>query len=561
MYHFNHKKLFSVSVGAISLAFSLNLQGAQAQSTEITETPVQVVAPEAAVDAPVVLTYEEQLAQAVKDAMATAGQDFVDFYATRDFRPVWATAGNKTLLQLLTFIESAPDHALPLARYNTGAIEAAWNGSSAPADVAALELAAAQSYVQFAKDLHAGMLNPRSINKEMNAEWRVPETATVLAAVADAADKGAVYKTLQPSSYEYPLMMAELKRLEQIVADSSEGKLVPSGRTLRPGQSNDRVVVLRARLQELGYDVPDMGSPAYDDGIIAAVKAFQADAGLNTDGLVGPKTLAAINAGPKQHLKQVAVNLERLRWMNFDLGKRHIYVNIPDYMATVVDEGKPTLSFRVVVGRRSHQTAEFSDVMTHMVANPSWNVPMSIASKEYLPKLQADPTTLARQGIQMRVRGTGEVVDSTMVDYTQYSTGNFPFVLKQTPGRHNALGRVKFMFPNKYNIYLHDTPSRSLFNRDARAYSHGCVRVQKPMDLAYTLLSLQEDDPKSYFDSILATRRETQIDLAEPIPVHIVYRTAWFDKDGKINYRADIYGRDKLVFKALTKAGVTIPGL
>lgn len=556
MYQFNN------SFSKATVATLISLASVFAAVPALSQTAQAPAVESGVVPAPV-LTREQQVGQEIAALLEAGGEathEFIDFYAARDNQPIWA-GDNRAILDLLTAIEQAPAHGLPLARYNTAAIETAWNGSGAPADIAALEVAAAMSYVQFAKDLTAGMLNPKSINREMNSEWRVPETATVLANVAAATDKQAFYKTLQPSSPEYELMLAEKRRLEKLVAANSEATLVPSGRTLRPGHSNARVVALRARLNFLGYEVDDLTSPEYDDGIIEAVKAFQADAGLNTDGLVGPKTLAAVNAGPEQHLKQVVVNLERLRWMNFDLGKRHIYVNIPDYTASVIDDGKPTLSFRVVVGTARNQTAEFSDVMTHMVINPSWNVPMSIASKEYLPKLLADPSTLARQNIQMRVRGSGQVVDSTAVDYTQYSTGNFPFVLRQLPGSNNALGRVKFMFPNKFNIYLHDTPSRSLFNRDARAFSHGCVRVQKPLELAYTLLAPQEADPQAKFDSILATRRETQVDLAEPIPVHLVYRTAFFDDSGEINYRADIYRRDKMVFDALVKAGVTIPGL
>ncbi len=194
-----------------------------------------------------------------------------------------------------------------------------------------------------------------------------------------------------------------------------------------------------------------------------------------------------------------------------------------------------------------------------MVVNPSWNVPQTIASQEYLPQLLRDPSVLTRQNITMRVRGTGERVDARLIDMSQYTVNNFPFVLQQRPGSRNALGKVKFMFPNKYNIYLHDTPSRSLFNRDSRAYSHGCVRVQRPLDLAYTLLAPQTDDPEGTFQAARATGRETQIDLETPVPIYLTYQTVFLDENGEIAYRVDVYGRDKLVFDALAEKGVTLP--
>lgn len=554
MYHSSNKKFLAPAVIILS---TLITGGSFAQTVSTDTTQIVTITPIAMTPAMETTSLIEAGFTEGGDALSS----FLEYYATRDFQPIWADGSRETPLALISVLERAGEHGLPVERYNTVELRALMTAGNTPADIAALEIAAAQAYATYAKDMTAGMLNPKTINKEMNAEWHVPETAAVLATVADAVNKSTVYGLLPPFSAEYSILLSEKRALELLVVEDATIGLVPSGRTLRPGQTSERVLALRTRLASKGYDVGDALSEEYSDDIIAAVKAFQTDAGLNSDGLVGPKTLASINAGPAQHLKQVIVNLERLRWMNVELGERHIYVNIPDYTASVIDNGLPTLSFRVVVGKGRHQTAEFSDTMTHMIANPSWNVPTSISSKEYLPKLMADPTVLQRSNIEMRVRGSGQVVDSSMIDYSAYSTGNFPFVLRQRPGGGNALGRVKFMFPNKYNIYLHDTPSRSLFARDARAYSHGCVRVEKPLELAYTLLSLQEADPQTTFDSVLSTRRETRIDLAEAIPVHIVYRTAWADVDGEMQYRVDIYGRDKMVMDALLNAGVTLPEL
>lgn len=555
MYHFCNK--LSLTSALVIAGFGISTP-ILAQTTSVEVSEAQVVL------SPVVLTPQQMLANNIENNFVLGGDvlaDFAAFYASRDNQPIWADGNPSTMLSLITALEQAPTHGLPLARYNIAELEALWMAGNGPEERAALEVAAAQSYVRFATDMLSGMLDPKSIHKEMNAESRKPEVGELLGNVAGALNQVAFYKALKPFSAEYDVLLLEKAALERQVSSDANGGLVPTGRTLRPGHSNDRVVALRARLNSMGYKSDDLASDVYSDDIIAAVKLFQEDAGLNADGLAGPKTLAAINAGPEQHLKQVIVNLERLRWMNYELGARHIYVNIPDYTASVVDNGASTLSFRVVVGTGRNQTAEFSDTMTHMITNPSWNVPTSISSKEYLPKLLRDPTVLQRSNIEMRVRGSGQIVDSTMIDYSAYSTGYFPFVLRQRPGGGNALGRVKFMFPNKFNIYLHDTPSRSLFARDARAYSHGCVRVENPFDLAYELLSVQETDPQTAFDTILSTRRETRIDLETAIPVHIVYRTAWADSEGVMQYRADVYGRDRMVMDALLKAGVTLVGL
>lgn len=575
MYHFGNTTLRNLGLAPLISSILLTSTYAYSQSTEATapqpaqEQSMDIQAIQVEAEAPAVvitpLTPEQKFAAALEGIFtqdSEESEELVEFYNFSNFAPIWAVEDtavrNKNLLQLITAVEQAPDHGLPLAKYNIAEVERLWLLSDSIENRAALEAAATKLYVEYARDISSGVLNPRSINKEMNAVKQIPTISELLTSVSMTDDRQTMYSNLGPRSDEYLRMLELKKEMEALLSGGGWGEQVPSGRTLRPGQEAERVAILRDRLNRRGYDVTNMGSNVYDEELAEVVKTFQADFGLNADGLVGPQTLAAINAEPDGRLRQVLVNLERIRWMNHDLGDRHIYVNIPDFMASVVDNGEPTHTFRVVVGKRKHQTAEFSDMMTHMVVNPTWHVPSSIASKEYYPQLLADPTTLARQNIRMLYRGTGEVIDSTRVDYTQYSSGNFPFVLQQRPGRGNALGRVKFMFPNKYNIYLHDTPSKSLFSRDARAYSHGCIRVQNPFDLAYKLLDPQEVDAQTAFHSVLDTGRETKIELNTPIPVHIVYRTAWVDNLGEVQFRHDVYGRDDLVFNALIDAGVTL---
>ncbi len=550
MYHFSNNPILR----NIFIAISITALGATAP----------VFAQETATETVVELTSEERFAATLQGIFADGGRDLADFasfYAARDNQPIWADGNSKTMLALITAIEQAPNHGMALGRYDLAELEALWMAGDTPEDLAALEAATAQSYVLFATEISSGILDPRSIHEEMNATRYVAETADVLSDISDAENMSAHYQTLPPSSAEYARLLDLKKELEALISSEGWGPLVPTGRTLRPGNISDRVAALRVRLNQRGYALDDLTSPSYDDALVGAVKLFQTDFGLNADGLVGPQTLSAINAQPDGRLKQVIVNLERIRWMNHDLGSRHIYVNIPDFTASVMDYGVPTLSFRVVVGTGKNQTAEFSDTMTHMIANPTWNVPYSIASEEYLPKLRADPTILARENILMSVRGSGQLVDPNAIDFSYFDEDNFPFFLQQQSGLGNALGRVKFMFPNRFNIYLHDTPSKSLFSKDARAFSHGCVRVQKPMEFAYTLLSLQEDDPVAAFNRALNLGKETQIDLVSPVPVHIVYRTVFIDVAGEAQYRHDVYNRDRMVFDALVNAGVTLPAL
>jgi murein L,D-transpeptidase YcbB/YkuD len=255
---------------------------------------------------------------------------------------------------------------------------------------------------------------------------------------------------------------------------------------------------------------------------------------------------------------QAIIGLERMRWLNKPLGNRYIMVNEADFKVNVFENGRSIYESRVVVGLPGRwRTPEFEDQMTHMVLNPSWYVPSSIAGGEYLPLLKENPNALIRQDMEM-TDASGNVVNPQNVDFSAFGKDNFPFNLRQKPSGGNALGKVKFLFPNKHAIYLHDTPAKNLFGFSRRAFSHGCVRVQKPFEFAYTLLSWQSSNPKALFDRTLATGVETRIDLKKPVPIYLVYRTAWVTADGRANYRADSYDVDGKLFAALKRAGVTL---
>ena len=324
--------------------------------------------------------------------------------------------------------------------------------------------------------------------------------------------------------------------------------------SLKPGQSGNAVVILRNRLQTMGY-LKRSSAQTYDAAMQSAVQQFQLSRGLNPDGVAGPGTITEINRPIESHLQAVMVAMERERWMNRPRGKRHVWVNLTDFSAAIIDNGKETFKTRSVIGKdqSDRRSPEFSDVMEYMVINPTWNVPRSIATKEYLPLLKRNPNAVGHLRI---VDSRGRTVSRSSANFGAYTARTFPYAIKQPPSNRNALGLVKFMFPNRYNIYLHDTPAKNLFSREVRAYSHGCIRLHQPFDFAYTLLAKQTSDPQGFFKSKLNTGAETRVNLKEPVPVHIVYRTAFVDAAGNVNFRRDVYGRDARIFSALTNAGV-----
>ena len=484
-------------------------------------------------------------------------------YESSAYRGVWIdSSGDDSKAQaLLEVLQKAGEHALPAAKYNTPILRAALEGArGGDADAAAAaELALTNAFLSYARDLSSGLLEPRRIDRDLHVFPERPEDAVLLDGMARASDAKAYLEALAPQHPHYAGLKEELGALVDLGAVAAWGPEAPQGRSIRLGQRGPRVEAVRARLAAMGdYKpaIPAVDPAEYDEGLEAAVRAFQQRHGLNDDGVIGKRTIAAMNKSAAYRAGQVVVNMERLRWLNRDLGNRHVLVNQADYNVKVIDGGLVLFDERVVIGKsRKHRTPEFSDTMTHLVFNPTWHVPYSIASKEILPKLQEDPEYLAKKNMRLLARGGGEF-DATLTDWSLYSENDFPFVVKQRPGGGNALGRVKFMFPNQFNIYLHDTPSKRLFKKDARAFSHGCVRVQDPMELARVLLAPQNPDTTPYIEGILNRRKERRVNLETPVPVHLTYRTAWVDPDGTYQFRADVYGRDARVLAVLRAAGV-----
>lgn len=494
--------------------------------------------------------------QAIAEGVA-AEDGLAEFYRAREFEPIWTrTEDADRRNALLTALEGAADHGLPVARYDPDTLRAAFMAADNPYARGRAEIMASTMFLAYARDVQSGMLEPGEIIRVIVRELPRRDPTDLLTGLMQG-NPHEFMRSLPPAHPEYVQLQRRMMEMERVIGNGGWGPTVGGGR-LELGARGPAVVALRDRLTRMGY-MERSATAEYDAEMQAAVQLFQVRHGLQADGVAGPGTLEEINVGPEQRLREIILGMERQRWLNWedpDRGMRHVLVNIPDFHAYVIDNEEVSFSTRVVVGAspEDRATPEFSDRMEHMVINPSWYVPRSIAVNEYLPQMQANP---AGAGHLQLMRG-GRPVSRAGIDFTQYTRRNFPFDLRQPPGAGNALGRVKFMFPNRHNIYLHDTPSRSLFDRESRAFSHGCVRVQRPLELAYHLLARQESSPQSYFDSILRSGQETQVDLTDQIPVHIVYWTSFVDQDGALNFRRDVYDRDARLWRAMEAAGVEL---
>lgn len=500
-----------------------------------------------------------QFQQTVAEAAAD-DRDLAAFYRAQDFAPIWTGAGDPYTARrraLISALSQAGDHGLPPSAYDVMGLMEAMRTANTDADRAALDVRLSQLFLDYAADIQTGRLTPSKVDSAIVREVPLRDRIGYLGELT-ANDPEAFMATLPPQSAEYTRLMREKLRLEALTGSGGFGPSVRGG-ALKPGASGAAVVELRNRLMTMGY-LPRTVSTTYDSAMEAALQEFQRDHGLPEDGVAGASTLAEINVPAQDRLKAVIVAMERERWINRDLGRRHVLVNLTDFKARIIENDKVYFETRAVIGKNisTHRTPEFSDVMEHMIINPTWNVPRSIAVSEYLPALQRNPYS---NGHLRVIDSRGRVVDRGSVNFAAYSKRNFPFDLKQPPSSRNALGLVKFMFPNKNNIYLHDTPAKSLFSRDVRAFSHGCIRLNDPFDFAYALLAWQSDDPEGLFKSKLNSGRETKVDLVEPLPVHLVYRTAVGQPKGHMTYRRDVYGRDAAIWNALAREGVELAGV
>lgn len=471
-------------------------------------------------------------------------------YEGRNFEPLWLGASGR-VEKILDTLEKSALHGLNPADYHVAAIKARF-GNSDPSQRLVLDLMLTDGLMRYASDVRAGRVSPRQVRGEQYTRSQVVDAVAAVLVVAASPDVGAALAALPPRSPVYQGLVISLAKLHELEAQGGWGT-IPDGRKLEPGDSSPRVAALRKRLAATG----ELGDAAaegetYDSKLEEAVKAYQIRIGMEADGVAGRGTLAMLNISVTERIRQVIANMERMRWQADDLGVRYVLVNVPAYQLVAVSNGHVDLNMKVVVGRPARPTPVFSDTIRFVEFNPDWSVPSTIAREDIQPHLISNPL-YALEHKNVRMYKDGVEIDPTTIDWRHTSVRQFR--LTAPPGPRNPLGTVKFLFPNRFDVYLHDTSEPRLFAKTERAFSSGCVRVSDPAALSNWLLSDKPNWSDEKRQSILESRRQTRLNMENPVPVYITYITAWLGEDGRPVFRTDIYNRDAPLAAAIDKAG------
>jgi murein L,D-transpeptidase YcbB/YkuD len=482
------------------------------------------------------------------------------FYERRGYKDAWAGTDNtfEHADAFVAAVEGSGSQGLIPEYYHLVKIKNMLSemadGVYNPESVAGLDLLLTDAFLMLGCHISAGCVNPVTVEAEWHSGRNDLQMDVLL---EDALNEGNIHESLKlllPPHTEYTGLIENLERYRNIEINGGWPTLTYES-LLKQGDRGERVARLKRRLHG-SHDLMYVDNGAeYDEETEHAVIRFQRRHGITDDGIVGPETVRVLNVSLEERLKQIEVNLERMRWISRNLGHRYKMVNIADYNLSVVENNETVISMEVVVGKPFRNTPVFTDEISYIVVNPSWKIPESIVKNELLHKIKKSPYYLKEQGMRVLTgwADSSEEIDPETINWDEITAANFKYVLRQDPGPLNPLGRIKFMLPNRFNIYLHDTPSRTLFSKTSRAFSHGCVRIKYPVDLAEYLV---KDDPdwsrKKVVDAIY-DNKELRITLSRPIRVHILYMTAWVDKDGILNFRKDIYGRDERLYQALQK--------
>ncbi len=488
------------------------------------------------------------------------------FYLHREVKPVWVTKNglnNKAVVLIKTIIEA--DHeGLYSENYHQENIlslltDIKFNllsNTPEPAKLAELDILLTDAFFSYAFHLSEGIVDPYS----NNLNWYIKKPKRKLkkifqAVLYDDKMEGFV-DALQPHHFGYLSLKQALLKYQKIKKSGCWNE-VPAGGKLRKGDYGTRIADLRSRLIISGdlKDSTSTNQDYFDEVLEDGVRSFQARQGLKVDGIVGSKTLLSLNVPVEDRIRQIRLNMERWRWLPQDLGKRHIIVNTANFKLNVIENEQTIKSIRAIVGKMERPTPVLSRKITYLELNPYWNIPHTIALNDILPCIKKDPGYLADNNIRVfeNWEEDAKELNPESIDWATITKKNFVYKLRQDPVNSNALGRVKFVFPNEFSIYLHDTPARNLFNMTRRAFSSGCIRIEKPMELAAYLL---QNNSKWSLEKLVAVanrKKNKTIFLSDPIKIYILYWTAWVDKDGIINFRDDIYGRDRQLGIALNE--------
>lgn len=496
---------------------------------------------------------------APKDTRAYAqAQKLYFFYGARYFEPLWLQQGENgqvsfapSAAKIIDIFKAAAAEGMRPSDYLTPELDLAAAGTD-PARLAAVETAFSAAAVKYAQDIYGGRVAPTEVNKTWSITPKRINEAEMLVKLASTDAPEDVFAALEPKNPQF-------QRLKEALASFDENATIdqveiPDGKVLKLGMTDERVPLLRQRLGVAQPDLPETAGAAaapdltYDEALAAAVKTFQESLDLTVDGIVGPATIAALNGSMATTKDDIIANMERWRWEPEDMGKFYVFVNVPEFRLRIMADDVEKYTTRVVVGRPQNQTPVFSDEIEYIVVNPYWNIPNSIKASDIRPQLLANPYYLESKNMEML--SGGRVVNAAAIDWS--STNINKYQIRQRPGPDNALGKVKFLFPNQHDIYMHDTPTKSLFARSYRAYSHGCVRIENPFDFAEALVQNEPKITRASLEKMFGPN-EQWLTVENKIPVHIAYFTLRVDEDGTIRSFADVYGANKKLIELLNQ--------
>ncbi len=478
------------------------------------------------------------------------------FYRDRDYRPAWTNS--KAIARMIQAIESARDDGLMLQDYHYQAITALRkqlrNGPDDPAAVADLDMLLTDALLRLSYHLYYGKVNPESLDPDWNFKRNIHKLDPVVY-LKNVIKSGNIQENLDKLRPQYPYYSILKENLQRYRAMAAHPwPVIPNGKVLKEGSRGPRVLLLRKRLAAEGYRASlkagGNATQVFDSTLSEIVKQFQEQHALDADGAVGKNTLRELNIPASKRVDTIRVNLERARWILHDLEPEFLIVNIAGFKLYFVKNGKRQWQSKVMVGKPFWKTPCFRATIQYVVANPYWVVPPGILAKETIPKIKRDLSYLKKQNLEI-VDSKGRVINPRSINWAKVNPRRFPYIIRQKPGPKNALGRIKFIFPNKHFVFLHDTPAKSLFSRSMRAFSHGCIRVEKPMELADILFKGSKKWNRDKIQEIINSGETTTIHLEHPMPILILYWTVTTRKDGGINFLHDIYNRDQKILIGL----------